>query len=528
MKRAPSFRSIHHSWQAVIVVSALAGLALPAGCRRTEGPRKPLTCHVGGTMRPVMQELAKRYEAQTGRKVDINSAGSGELLAHIQGQREGDLYVCHSPFQPILFKKYKLGVDGWTLAELTPVIVVQKGNPKKITGLKDLARPEVDLALTDFKRSSLGRMLKTIFGRAGIDLAELNASKKITINKSGGYVANLVKTKNADAAMCWNAVAHLRLDGVDMVRIDPDQLPTPGVDTVSSATGKAYPLMPVHVDISTLTCSDQPAAAKAFAEYVASAKGLAAFAEFGFTMGQSRQTYKDGKPLGLAAEPLKLMAGAGLRRAVEELIAAFEKATGIPVEPDYAGSGMLVGKVKLGAEPDLFMPGDVGYLDKVTDKIAVRRRVTWFMPTIIVAKDNPLKITSLKDFLRDDVRVALGNPRACRIGQLNEPLFKKSGLDVGKIDPNRLMLSTTVNELGVWVKTGQVDASIVWGAIAANVADATDRVEIPAEKNIISTVVVGVLKTSRNQGAARKFANFLAGNAAQRILKARGYRTEAP
>ncbi|KKK82295.1 hypothetical protein LCGC14_2804820, partial [marine sediment metagenome] len=110
--------------------------------------------------------------------------------------------------------------------------------------------------------------------------------------------AALLATGNADAAMCWNAVAHLRLDGVDVVPIGPEHLPTPGVDTVSSATGKSYSLTPVYVNISTLTCSDQPAAAKAFAEYVASAEASAAFTEFGFTMSGSRKTYEDGKPLG--------------------------------------------------------------------------------------------------------------------------------------------------------------------------------------------------------------------------------------
>jgi molybdate transport system substrate-binding protein len=225
---------------------------------------------------------------------------------------------------------------------------------------------------------------------------------------------------------------------------------------------------------------------------------------------------------------VKLYAGAGLRRAVDELAAAFERETGIRVECDYGGSGVQVGRVKMGAETDLFVPGDVGYLDKVTDLIESRKQVSWFVPTIVVAKGNRKGITKLAHFLRPDVKVALGNPKACRIGQLNDELFGKNGLDWREIPKDNLMLSTTVNELGVWVKAGQVDASIVWGAIAANIADSTDRIEIPRDKNVISSVVIGLMKRSNRKAEAAEFMDFVTSPKGQAILKKNGYRVEAP
>jgi len=270
--------------------------AVAAGCGGGEGKTRkaPLTIHVGGTMRPVTQKLADQYTQKTGRAVEINSAGSGELLAHIEMAKNGDAYVCHDPFMGILFDKFNMGVDAWTVAEVKPVIVVAKGNPKKIDGVADLARPEVELALTDYERSTLGHLLPTIFTKAGVDFDKLNKDKRININKSGGYVANLVVTGNADAAVCWNAVAALRAEKLDIVAID-QELPTPGVETITSATGKAYGLTPVRVTIATLTCSTDPAGAKAFAEYVASSQAQAAFKEFGFTTTTPRQEYEGGK-----------------------------------------------------------------------------------------------------------------------------------------------------------------------------------------------------------------------------------------
>ena len=71
--------------RALAIVAALALTAMVPGCGDGGGraENKPLLIHVGGTMKPVMDKVAAQYTARTGRAVEINSAGSGELLAHI-------------------------------------------------------------------------------------------------------------------------------------------------------------------------------------------------------------------------------------------------------------------------------------------------------------------------------------------------------------------------------------------------------------------------------------------------------------
>ena len=134
------------AWSLVIAVAAL--LLAPAGCGKDErGKAEPLLCYVGGTMRPVMEELAKRYEAQIGQKVHIDYDGSGALLVKIEQTKLGDLYVAHDPFQAALMRK-GLGVRGWTVAAVSPVIVVPKGNPKRIRSFRDLARPGLRLVFS--------------------------------------------------------------------------------------------------------------------------------------------------------------------------------------------------------------------------------------------------------------------------------------------------------------------------------------------------------------------------------------------
>ncbi len=272
-------------------------LAVLAGCGKKNPAQEALLIHVGGTIAPAFKALAKEYTKETGQPVRVNVAGSGELLAHIEMQREGDLFVGHDPFLEIAMQR-NLGVDGWTLAEISPVIVVQKGNPKNIQRLEDLTRSDVRLALTDYQRSTLGHMLPTIFGKAGIDLDELTKEKNIIIHRSGSYVANLVAMNSADAALVWDAVWFLRKDKLDRIDIDK-YLPVPGVDGVTSATGKRYILTPVKYSMCSLKCSTHPQKVDGFVRFALSEPARALLKDYGFTIhdGIQRKVYRNGKKL---------------------------------------------------------------------------------------------------------------------------------------------------------------------------------------------------------------------------------------
>jgi len=227
---------------------------------------------------------------------------------------------------------------------------------------------------------------------------------------------------------------------------------------------------------------------------------------------------------------VKLYAGAGMRKGVDELAAAFTAESGVRIDVEYGGSGPMMTSAKIAKDGDLFMPGDVGWVDQLhadTGMVEDRMPVAYFVPVIIVQKGNPENILRLEDLFRSGLTIALGN-KFCQVGKASARILDKNGLDMGKIDPQRLMRSKTVNELGLFVKTKRADAAIVWDAIAFNNADALDTIEIPLERNLISRVVVGMLSTGRNKADARKFAEFVAGPTGREILTKHGYRTSEP
>ena len=264
-----------------MVLLGLAILTGLSGCKKQNpADSAPLLCYVSGTMRPAMERLAAHYERRTGVKVELDYGDSGSNLIRIRIQRRGDLYVAHDPFLSPLLNE-GLGDRGWTLAALSPVIVVPKGNPKKIAGLADLGRDGLKIVLTDPDYSTLGHICPVMFEKT--NLREQIEANVATSMRMGGEAANAVALGRFDAGIVWNAVAHLRRDKLEAVTIEPAHRPHPDVDAVTSATFGQIDMSNIKVFIATLTCSEQPAAARKFAEFCASPPGKAVFAELGFS-----------------------------------------------------------------------------------------------------------------------------------------------------------------------------------------------------------------------------------------------------
>jgi len=521
--------------------------ALLAGCAgegETPAPAgEALHCYVGGTMRPAMEELVRLYGQETGRGVDLDYGDSGSNLIKAETSRRGDLYVAHDPFHGAMVRK-GLADQGWIVATLEPVIVVAKGNPKGIAGLKDLVRPGVRLALTDALYSTMGHVVRVMVRKAGLE-AQIEKNV-VTRTRMGGEAANAVILGHADAAMVWNAVAFLRREKLDAVAVEPDVRPDPKVDAVTTASFGFIDLSRILVTIDVLKSSRQPEAARAFAEFAASSRADEVWSRYGFGPApQERRLPAEAAPPPAAAEAAArpaadpaakgggtvfLYVGAGLRTAMDDVARAFTARTGIAVECDYGGSGMLISRLRLAQRGDLFMPGDQWYVDLAEQEglVASKTPVGYFVPVLLVRKGNPLGLRDVADLARPGVRLGLGNPKACQVGRASEAILRKNAVDPAAIEKNLVFSSVTVNELGLQVRTGQLDAAIVWDAVAAQYADSADAVPIPAEKNEVSRVTIALLKGAANEAGARQFIDFLVGPEGRALFRKHQYRTDPP
>ena len=227
---------------------------------------------------------------------------------------------------------------------------------------------------------------------------------------------------------------------------------------------------------------------------------------------------------------LFLYSGGGLRLAVNECVEIFSRESNAEIECNYAGSGVLLNQVQMTRRGDLFMPGDVFYIDivKPADLIESKHTVCYFIPQILVREGNPKNIESLEDLVKPGIRLGLGDPEVCAIGKTSVQIFEKSNIEMEAVEKNLVFSSLTVGELGVQIKVGKVDAVIVWDSTAAHYADSGDVIEIPLDKNVISTVAIALLRSSNDKELAKTFINFITLERGQQIFRKHHFSTEPP
>ncbi|MDD4892342.1 MAG: extracellular solute-binding protein [Phycisphaerae bacterium] len=205
---------------AVVAVLALGGLVY-LNATRTKNP--PII-YVGTSMQKPMAKCVEAFKRKTGIQISANYEDSGDVFAHVKKSGFGEAAVLHEPF----LAQMKAGgytTRTETLAYMTPIIAVKKGNPKSVKGLKDFTRPDVKIGLTIAKETTSGRLVQQALKTAGIQ-KDVMARKPVE-NKSSGALVNMLQLPEppVDAVTVWNAVAGGVADKVDIVRIEPEFMP---------------------------------------------------------------------------------------------------------------------------------------------------------------------------------------------------------------------------------------------------------------------------------------------------------------
>lgn len=237
-----------------------------------------LTIYVGSSMRLPMEQCSAAYEKKAGVPITPSFADSGEVLAQIKNSGMGEMAVLHEPY---LTQGKR---DGWAretfvVATMTPMIVVAKGNPKAVKGLKDFTNPDLRIGLTDYRYATSGAIARDALKRAGI-LDQVMARKPAPYeNKSSGQVGAQVVTGALDAVIIWDAVAGNQPDKLDVVPIESEFMPP----TFTDGEGVTYRDGHVPVGILLLTTARQAEATSKFIDFVRSPAGQAIWKANGYS-----------------------------------------------------------------------------------------------------------------------------------------------------------------------------------------------------------------------------------------------------
>jgi molybdate transport system substrate-binding protein len=256
-----------------LAVTAVAALAL-AGCGSTDGPESsgnegtgsPLPTASGevvvfaaASLTESFTQLGKDFEALNPEAtVTFNFASSSTLAQQINQGAPADVFASAAP-KNMTDVADAGGITGNPVTFITNTleIAVPAGNPGKVTGLADFAKPDLTIALCA-EQVPCGAAAKKVFEAAGITPAPdtLEQDVKATLSK--------VTLGEVDAALVYRTDVRAAGDKVE------------GIEFPESAKAvNEYP-------IAVCAKAPNPEGAKMFVDFVLSDKGKAVLTKAGF------------------------------------------------------------------------------------------------------------------------------------------------------------------------------------------------------------------------------------------------------
>lgn len=249
------------------MVAALAVVALGLGACDTATPAGggstvvsgSVTVFAAASLTASFSAIGKDFEAANpGTKVTFNFGGSAALATQINQGAPADAFAAASSANaktvtdagnaagpPRVFVRNQL------------VIAVAKGNPKRVTGLADLGRPGIKVALCA-EQVPCGSAAKRALAAASVRLTP------VTLEQDVKAALSKVKLGEVDAALVYRTDAKEASSDVD------------GIEFAESAGAiNDYPIV-------VLKDAPNPTAAQAFVDYVLSNQGLAVLTQAGF------------------------------------------------------------------------------------------------------------------------------------------------------------------------------------------------------------------------------------------------------
>ncbi len=205
---------------------------------------------------------------------------------------------------------------------------------------------------------------------------------------------------------------------------------------------------------------------------------------------------------------LTVYCAAGIKQPVDHLAKAYQEETGAEIQLQYGGTGTLLSQIALAGRGDLFIAADAQAMEAALAKGLVREVIPLVRqyPVVAVAAGNPKRIARFDDLLRDDVKVALGNPEAASIGKATQ---RGAGDRWEDLQAHAAVMKPTVTEIASDLKVGAVDAAIVWNSTVPQFAG-LEAVRLPEFDAQSDVVKVGILTASKDPTAALRFARYLA------------------
>jgi molybdate transport system substrate-binding protein len=229
-----------------------------------------------------------------------------------------------------------------------------------------------------------------------------------------------------------------------------------------------------------------------------------------------------------AQETLIVFAAASLKNALDDVDAAFAKATGVKVVASYAASSTLAKQIEEGAPADVFASADVDWMDYAQNKKLIKddTRIALLGNRLVLIAPKDSRLTDVPigpgfdlAALAGDGRIVTGDVRAVPVGRYAKAAMEKLGA-WPKAAPKMAMAENVRAALAL-VARGEAPLGIVYETDAKIEPNVKIVGRFPADSH--PPIVYPFAATAAAKPQAERYLAFLRSAAAKAVFERYGF-----
>ncbi len=233
-------------------------------------------------------------------------------------------------------------------------------------------------------------------------------------------------------------------------------------------------------------------------------------------------------------DELVVFAAASLTGAFSEIGQIYENETSVSIAFNFDGSQALRTQIENGANSDVValannkhmnaLKGE-GLMNNSTVSIFTKNKIA-----LIIPKDNPAGISSLKDLANPGVKIVIGT-KDVPVGDYALQIIDKLANDSSygqeykkKVMDNIISQETTVSYVVTKVALGEADVGFAYVSdVTEDLASRVDQIEIPDEYNVIAEYPMGLSSDCKYQSQGQDFIDLVKSEEGSAVLEKYGF-----
>jgi molybdate transport system substrate-binding protein len=224
-------------------------------------------------------------------------------------------------------------------------------------------------------------------------------------------------------------------------------------------------------------------------------------------------------------QTLTVSAAADLTPAFQEVGREFERQSGgTKVIFNFGSTGQLAQQIEQGAPVDLFAAANVSFVEGLEKKglIIADTKALYAQGriTLWTRDDNALKLERIEDLARPEFKkVAIANPEHAPYGLAAREALQTAG--VWEAVAPKLVYGENISQTLQYAESGNVDAAVV--ALSLSTQSKGRWVLIPAELHKPLNQALAVIKATKHEQEARRFAAFVNSAEGRGVMRRYGF-----